>query len=141
MAILAAAVLLLTQPPAEASAARTIAVSGEPLTQRLVSDLASFCRRETPKAPRFSIVGGGTAGGIVDGGLVSRAPATGEPRNPVATRSRPARSAISTSIQYTASLHVVAYEGIPCTRATIVAGTYRRAARSASSPAASRRVT
>jgi ABC-type phosphate transport system substrate-binding protein len=81
-----AAVLVLASPPAPAGAARTITMSGEPLTQRLVSDLVFYYRRETPKAPRFSIVGGGTAGGIadaargiVDAGLVSRAPTPDEP--------------------------------------------------------------
>lgn len=217
--LLAAAVLLLALPPA-AGAARTISLSGEPLTQRLVSDLAFFYRRETPAAPRFSIVGGGTAGGIadaargiVDAGLVSRALAPGEPRltltpialsgiclvtnraNPLANLTRaqiqdlvaeratswsqipgatltdpivpvtfdeasgarlvfestfldvgtpiayhPRTFTASTQMrdfiagtpsaigyldfQYTARLHTVSYEGIPCTRATIVAGTY-----------------
>jgi len=71
--------LVLASPPAHAEAARTITLSGEPLTQKLVSDLAFFYRRETPRPPTFSIVGGGTAGGmadaargIVDAGLVSR---------------------------------------------------------------------
>ena len=83
--LLTAVVLVLAHAPA-AGAARTITLSGEPLTQRLVSDLAYFYRRETPNAPRFSIVGGGTAGGIadaargvVDAGLVSRALAPDEP--------------------------------------------------------------
>jgi phosphate transport system substrate-binding protein len=86
-----AAVLVLAHPPA-AGAARTITLSGEPLTQRLVSDLAFYYRRETPRAPRFSVVGGGTAGGIadaargiVDAGLVSRALVPGDPGSLVMT--------------------------------------------------------
>jgi phosphate transport system substrate-binding protein len=218
--LLTAVVLILAHAPA-AGAARTITLSGEPLTQRLVSDLAYFYRRETSDPPGFSIVGGGTAGGIadaargiVDAGLVSRAVASDEPRNlvltpialsaiclvtnpanPVANLTRaqiqeivaenatawsqiagsPLTDAIvpvtfdeasgarlvfaSTFVdldtpiayhprtftassqmrdfiagtpsalgyldfQYTASLHAVPYEGIPCTRATILAGTY-----------------
>jgi phosphate transport system substrate-binding protein len=218
--LLTAVVLVLAHPPA-ADAARTITLSGEPLTQRLVSDLAYFYRRETPKAPRFSIVGGGTSGGIaaaargiVDAGLVSRGLAPGEPRNlvltPIAlsaiclvthhanpvpnltradiqtivtqaatnwsqipgsrrtdavvpvtfdeasgarlvfestfldvgtviayhprtfTASSQMRDFIAATpgalgyldFQYTATLHAVPYEGIPCTRATILAGTY-----------------
>jgi phosphate transport system substrate-binding protein len=218
--LLAAAVLVLAHPPA-AGAARTITLSGEPLTQRLVSDLAYFYRRETPGAPRFSIVGGGTAGGIadatrgiVDAGLVSRALVPTDPGNlvltPIAlsaiclvtnpanplpnltraqiqdlvterattwgqipgspltdamvpvtfdeasgarlvfetvfldvgtvptyhprtfTASTQMRDFIAATpgalgyldVQYTATLHVVTYEGIACTRATVLAGTY-----------------
>jgi ABC-type phosphate transport system substrate-binding protein len=83
------AVLLLTPPPpssAAAAAARTISLSGASPAAAVVADLAFFYRRETPGAPRFSIVGGGTgtgiadaARGIVDAGLSGRALAPDDP--------------------------------------------------------------
>ena len=61
-------------------------MSGASPVQALVADLAFFYRRETPRAPRFSIVGGGTgtgiadaARGIVDAGMSGRALAAGDP--------------------------------------------------------------
>ena len=41
-------------------------MSGASAAQPLVADLAYFYRRETAHAPRFAIVGGGTAAGIAD---------------------------------------------------------------------------
>ena len=51
---------------APAQGAPTIVMSGEQVTQALVADLAYFYRRETPRAPRFSLTTGGTAAGIAD---------------------------------------------------------------------------
>ncbi len=70
---------LATAPPPPADAARTITMSGASPAQAVVADLAFFYRREHPRAPRFSLVGGGTgtgiadaARGIVDAGLSGR---------------------------------------------------------------------
>jgi phosphate transport system substrate-binding protein len=203
------------------AARRTISMSGSSTALPVVADLAYFYRRADPGAPRFSLVGGGTAAGltdavrgIVDAGLVSRAPAgddppglvhttfamsgvclvtnranrltglsratiqdivaarvtnwgqvpgstradaiapvalapgTGartvftaaflDPSTPVADRAVTAATASQVrdivlrtpgawgyvDVAYTAGLNVVAYEGHPCTRGTIRAGTY-----------------
>ena len=73
--VLAAAVLV----PDAAVARRTITMSGATPTGNLTADLAYFYRHSIRRAPRFSIVGGGTgtgiadvARGIVDVGLASR---------------------------------------------------------------------
>ncbi len=82
---LATTVLLLT-PSQGHAAARTITMSGASPAQAVVADLAYFYRHETPRAPRFSLVGGGTgtgiadaARGIVDAGLSGRALTSGDP--------------------------------------------------------------
>ena len=85
---LAAAVAALAAPsPAPAAQPPpTITMSGASPVQALVADLAFFYRRETPRAPRFAIVGGGTgtgiadaARGIVDAGMSGRALAADDP--------------------------------------------------------------
>ena len=67
-------------------------MSGASPAQAVVADLAFFYRRETRDAPRFSLVGGGTATGIadaargiVDAGLSGRALTAGDPRGLVFT--------------------------------------------------------
>jgi len=92
------ATLLLT-PSASPGAARMITMSGASPAQAVVADLAFFYRREHADAPRFSLVGGGTATGIadaargiVDAGLSGRVLRTGDPRGLVFTPL--ARSAI-----------------------------------------------
>jgi phosphate transport system substrate-binding protein len=91
---LAAALTVLASPsPAPASAqSRMITMSGASPLQALVADLAFFYRRETPRAPRFALVGGGTgtgiadaARGIVDAGMSGRALAPGDPSGLVFT--------------------------------------------------------
>jgi phosphate transport system substrate-binding protein len=79
--------LLLLMPPPASGAARTITMSGASPAQAVVADLAFFYRREHPRAPRFSIVGGGTgvgiadaARGIVDAGLSGRELTPADPR-------------------------------------------------------------
>jgi ABC-type phosphate transport system substrate-binding protein len=64
----------------------TISMSGSSTALPVVADLAYFYGRTHPSGPRFSLVGGGTAAGltdvvrgIVDAGLVSRAPAAADP--------------------------------------------------------------
>jgi phosphate transport system substrate-binding protein len=90
----ATAILLLTlsqgAPPADA--ARTITMSGATPAQAVVADLAYFYRRDHPRAPRFDLVGGGTATGIadaargvVDAGLSGRALIASDPAGLVFT--------------------------------------------------------
>jgi phosphate transport system substrate-binding protein len=88
-----AALLVATATLAAASPARAITLSGEPVTQALVADLAYFYGHAVRHVPRFSLTGGGTdAGiadtvrGIADGALVSRALAPDDPRGLVLTR-------------------------------------------------------
>jgi phosphate transport system substrate-binding protein len=92
-ALLAAAALVLLAAPAPAPAARTITMSGQPITQALVADLAYFYRHEVRHPARFALYGGGTgvgladtARGIVDGGLVSRELGPEDPPGLVLTR-------------------------------------------------------
>ena len=73
--VVVAAVLV----PDAAAARRTITMSGATPTGNLTADLAYFYRHSVRRAPRFSIVGGGTgtgvadvARGIVDVGLATR---------------------------------------------------------------------
>jgi phosphate transport system substrate-binding protein len=61
-------------------------MSGSSSALPVLADLAYFYRRETRRPPRFALVGGGTATGfadaargIVDAGMISRAPAPGDP--------------------------------------------------------------
>ena len=82
----AVSIALAAPPPAPAAQAATITLSGASPVQALVADLAFFYRRETPRAPRFAIVGGGTgtgiadaARGIVDAGMSGRALAADDP--------------------------------------------------------------
>jgi phosphate transport system substrate-binding protein len=60
--VLAAAVLV----PEASAARRTITMSGATPTGNLTADLAYFYRHSVRRAPRFSIVGGGTGTGIAD---------------------------------------------------------------------------
>ena len=67
MKLAAAAALTATLVvAAPARAAPTITMSGAPVTQALVADLAYFYRHETRRPPRFSFSGGGTDAGIAD---------------------------------------------------------------------------
>ena len=82
----AVAVLAAPSPAPAAQAPPTITMSGASPVQALVADLAFFYRRETPRAPRFAIVGGGTgtgiadaARGIVDAGMSGRTLAADDP--------------------------------------------------------------
>jgi phosphate transport system substrate-binding protein len=85
--------LALLAVPAPATA-KTIRMSGQPLTQALVADLAYFYRHEHPRrAPRFELTGGGTDAGIADtvrgisdAALVSRELAPDDPPGLVLTR-------------------------------------------------------
>jgi phosphate transport system substrate-binding protein len=78
--VVAAALVVLAGAAAEpARAAPTITMSGSTSALPLLADLAYFYGRATREAPRFELVGGGTATGIsdaargiVDAGLVSR---------------------------------------------------------------------
>lgn len=86
------ALVLAAPAPVPAAQTRTITMSGASPAQALVADLAFFYRRETERAPRFSIVGGGTATGIadaargiVDAGLSGRALGPGDPAGLVFT--------------------------------------------------------
>jgi phosphate transport system substrate-binding protein len=79
-------------PVAPGAAAATISISGSSTALPVVADLAYFYRRSHRDAPRFSLVGGGTAAGItdtargvVDAGVVSRALAASDPPGLVAT--------------------------------------------------------
>jgi ABC-type phosphate transport system substrate-binding protein len=90
--LVAALPLLAAPSPAHAAQTRTITMSGASPVQALVADLAFFYRRETPGAPRFSLVGGGTGTGIadaardiVDAGMSGRALAAGDPSGLVFT--------------------------------------------------------
>jgi phosphate transport system substrate-binding protein len=77
-----------------AARAQTIRMSGQPLTQALIADLAYFYRHEHPqRAPRFELSGGATstgisdaARGISDAALVSRALTPDDPPGLVLTR-------------------------------------------------------
>jgi phosphate transport system substrate-binding protein len=80
-----AAVALPAPAPARAKT-HTITMSGASPVQALVADLAFFYRRETPGAPRFSLVGGGSGTGIadatrgiVDAGMSGRALTAADP--------------------------------------------------------------
>jgi phosphate transport system substrate-binding protein len=71
--------------PSPAGAA-TISMSGSPVTQAVVADLAYFYGRSHPATPRFSLVGGGTSigiadatRGVVDAGMVSRSLGPSDP--------------------------------------------------------------
>jgi phosphate transport system substrate-binding protein len=90
--LLAAAWLASATPAAAPGATRTITMSGSTPTAAVTADLAYFYRRQVRRAPRFSIVGGGTgtgiadaARGIVDAGLASRALGPDDPRGLVLT--------------------------------------------------------
>jgi subtilisin family serine protease len=72
--------------PGGAARRTTISFSGSSTALPIVADLAYFYRRSHPDAPRFSIVGGGTASGIndaargiVSAGLASRAASSSDP--------------------------------------------------------------
>lgn len=83
------ALAMCAAAPSPAAAQRqpgTIAVSGSTTTRPLLADLVYFYRREHPRAPRFSITGGGSEIGlsdaarrIVDAGMVSRDLEPGDP--------------------------------------------------------------
>ena len=82
----ALAVLVTPSPAPAAQPPPTITLSGASPVQALVADLAVFYRRETARAPRFSLVGGGTgtgiadaARGIVDAGMSGRTLAADDP--------------------------------------------------------------
>jgi phosphate transport system substrate-binding protein len=86
----AVAVLAAAAP---ARAAPTITMSGSVVTEALVADLAYFYRHAVRDPPRFSLSGGVTASGIADaergivqGGLVARGLAPGDPSGLVLTR-------------------------------------------------------
>ena len=71
-----------------AHGAPTITLSGQPIVQSLVADLAYFYRHSVRNPPRFQLTGGGTEAGIADtergittGGMVSRALAADDPRD------------------------------------------------------------
>jgi phosphate transport system substrate-binding protein len=83
VAVVVVAAVLPTSAPAQR---RTVTMSGSTPTGALTADLAYFYRRAVRRAPRFSIVGGGSgtgiadaARGIVDVGLASRALAPDDP--------------------------------------------------------------
>ena len=94
LACCVAVVIAVSATPANAPAATTIRMSGQPLTQALVADLAYFYRHEHPRrAPRFELTGGGTGAGIADAvrgisdaALVSRELAADDPPGLVLTR-------------------------------------------------------
>jgi phosphate transport system substrate-binding protein len=90
VAVVVVAVVLV---PDASAARRTITMSGATPTGNLTADLAYFYRHSVRRAPRFSIVGGGTgtgiadvARGIVDIGLASRPL---EPTDPPGLRMSP----------------------------------------------------
>ncbi len=85
------ALLAVLVAPARADAA-TISMSGSSVAQAVLADLAYFYGRDAPRAPRFSLVGGGTgtgiadaARGVVDAGMVSRELGPGDPHGLVLT--------------------------------------------------------
>lgn len=78
-ALLAAFVVTAALPATARAATPTISMSGAPITQAVIADLAYFYRHAVPHPPRFSLVGGSTNSGIadatrgiVDAGMVSR---------------------------------------------------------------------
>jgi phosphate transport system substrate-binding protein len=89
-------VILLAALVADASAAQAaqpVRMSGQQITQALVTDLAYFYHHHNRRAPRFEISGGGTGPGIADtvrgvsdAALVSRALEPGDPPGLVLTR-------------------------------------------------------
>jgi len=89
-ALIAALALLVLAPRAQA--APTIAMSGSPVAEAVVADLAYFYRQTLRHPPRFSLTGGDTdtgiadaARGIVSAGLVSRNLGPGDPPGLVLT--------------------------------------------------------
>jgi phosphate transport system substrate-binding protein len=87
---LGVALALVGPTPARAQA--TLTLSGSTTARAVVADLAYFYGRAKPRAPRFSIVGGGTSSGIadvtrgiVDGAMVSRNLGPGDPSGLVLT--------------------------------------------------------
>lgn len=91
----AAATLVLALVLAGSAVAqeRTLSMSGSTSAMPVVADLAFFYGRADPAAPRFSLVGGGTATGIadaargiVDAGMVSRELGRSDPPGLVLTR-------------------------------------------------------
>jgi phosphate transport system substrate-binding protein len=88
-AVLALAAVVV---PAQAQARGEITMSGSTTAHAVVADLAYFYGRATPRAPRFTLVGGGTtigitdtARGVVDAGMVSRNLGPGDPPGLVLT--------------------------------------------------------
>jgi len=221
LALPVAAVLACGAPAPAGASSGDVRMSGSSTALPVVADLAYFYRRAHPRAPRFTLVGGGTATGIgdvargvVSAGLVSRDASPSDPpglvftrfalsgvclvtnrANPVPSFSRAviqdlvagrvtswtqvpgspradppapvsliggtgARAVFTSTfvddatpvayaprtfttaaqvrghvlltpaawayvdLSYTAGLHVVPYEGVPCTRATVVSGAY-----------------
>lgn len=83
-ALIAALVLLVLAPRAQA--APTITMSGSPVAEAVVADLAYFYGHAVRRPPRFSLTGGDTntgisdaVRGIVTAGLVSRNLGPGDP--------------------------------------------------------------
>jgi len=64
--VLLATLMVASLAAAPAHAAVTIRMSGEPVTQALVSDLAYFYRYQTGRTARFELTGGGSSAGISD---------------------------------------------------------------------------
>jgi phosphate transport system substrate-binding protein len=82
----ALALLLATAATARAQPPPSLELSGSPTTAHVVADLAYFYRHAVRRAPRISIVGGGTeigisdaARGIVDAGMASRGLTAADP--------------------------------------------------------------
>jgi hypothetical protein len=131
------ATLLLSPSPAAAAAARTITLSGPGAAHPLAAELAYFYRRDTARAPRFSLLGGGTATGIadtargvVDAALTDRPLGPGDPPGLrytplarsalclVANPDNPVASVTAVEgIEWAGSSAAVAYEGLPCSPA------------------------
>ena len=89
---LTAGALLAIPTAAPAGSTATLSMSGSSTALPVVADLAYFYRRSHPDAPRFSLVGGGsaagiidTARGVVDAGLASRERESSDPRGLVFT--------------------------------------------------------
>lgn len=64
--VLLATLMVALLAAAPAHAAVTIRMSGEAVTQALVSDLAYFYRHQTGRTARFELTGGGSSAGISD---------------------------------------------------------------------------
>jgi phosphate transport system substrate-binding protein len=91
-ALLAALATLAAAAP-RARAVPTITMTGAPVAQALIADLAYFYRHAVRHPPRFALSGGGTGVGIADAqrglsdaGMVTRGLIPGDPRDLVLTR-------------------------------------------------------
>ncbi|MDA0165210.1 substrate-binding domain-containing protein [Solirubrobacter ginsenosidimutans] len=90
VALLVAIATLAGAPPARGQT--TLTMSGDPVVQALVADLAYFYRHSVPNPPQFALSGGNTTTGIADtergisdAGLVSRNTLADDPADIVLT--------------------------------------------------------